>query len=124
MLSWRCGIDLRTAQEKLRVAHALERDQTSGGYVATNPAGSAFRGTPPAPHGDHDTLRRANADAGHTIDPTTAIPKWGGESLDLGWAVTSLYYSNHPDALTSLAAAAEQVRASRASLAACGLDNG
>jgi hypothetical protein len=47
-LSWRCGVDLRTAQEKLRVAHALEifpkiRAAFAGGRVSYSKARALTR---------------------------------------------------------------------------------
>ena len=39
-----------------------------------------------------------NEEAGLAIDADTILPMWSGDRLDLGWAVTSLWYSNHPEA--------------------------
>jgi hypothetical protein len=90
---------------------SLARDVLTGEYVATNPAGLPLRGAAGDLAGNESALRLANEVDGHPIDPTTTIPRWAGESLDLGWAVTSLWYSNHPAELAAHAAQAARCRA-------------
>jgi hypothetical protein len=77
----------------------LRLDRLTGEYLATNPDGYTISGAPSEQEGDDASLRLANEHDGHTIDAATAISKWGGEGLDLGWAVTSLWYANHPERL-------------------------
>jgi hypothetical protein len=89
-----------------------------GGFVATNPAGLQVHGGAPAPQGTLGALERGNTQTECRIDSTTIIPKWGGEGLDLGWAVTSLYYANHPERRRALAERASAVRAQREAEAA------
>ena len=43
----------------------------------------------------------ANEARGVAIDSRTVIPMWTGDRLDLGWAVTSLWYANHLERLTA-----------------------
>jgi len=76
---------------------------TAEGYVATAPAGRCIAvasGTKAVQSGAAGVavLNRA---AGVVIEPSTIVPQWGGESLDLGWAVTNLWYTNHPDRLVA-----------------------
>jgi hypothetical protein len=66
--------------------------------LAANPAGRILEADVPAPELDRDIAAR-NRERGLVIDSTTALPQWGGERLDLGWAVTSLWYANHPEGL-------------------------
>jgi hypothetical protein len=93
---------------------SLALDLLSGEYVATNPSGLELRGSAADLDGSPDALRLANEDEGHSIDATTPIAKWGGEGLDLGWAVTSLWYSNHREELTRFADQAARCRGAAA----------
>ncbi len=77
-----------------------------GDYEATNPAGVTI-GAEVEPAPAHGSAESANRGHGVPIDASTAVPQWGGETLDLGWAVTSLWYANHPG---ELARFAEQAR--------------
>lgn len=72
-------------------------------YVATGPDGRTFSADAVGAVVEHAEGGVAvhNDAAGITIDPSTIVPHWAGESLDLGWAVTSLWYSNHPDRLAA-----------------------
>jgi hypothetical protein len=90
---------------------SLTADSLTGGYVATSPDGLAAHDRVPERSGDHAELRLANEHAGHTMDAGTVVPRWGGESLDLGWAVTSLYYSNHREQWARHLAQASALRA-------------
>jgi len=84
---------------------SIERQVGSGEVVAIMPSGERMTGAVPM-IGDTDGDRVVVLNAKHCldIDAGTAIPMWGGEHLDLGWAVTSLWYSNHPDRLEQRAA--------------------
>jgi hypothetical protein len=65
-----------------------------------DPAGRRLTGDLPTPiDATAGDFARNNAEHGLDIDASTAIPQWGGESLDLGWAVTSLWYANHRNSL-------------------------
>jgi hypothetical protein len=77
-----------------------------GAYSTTAPDGRTFAGTATncgstaAPVGPADPgIAARNHAAGIPIDANTIIPMWGGERLDLGWAVTSLWYGTDPDRL-------------------------
>jgi hypothetical protein len=85
---------------------SIERCAETGKLVAITPTGDRFS-TATSTIGDPDgaAIVELNAKQGLDIDSDTAIPMWGGEGLDLGWAVTSLWYSNHPAALTLARAA-------------------
>jgi len=88
---------------------SLQLDQVTGASVATNPAGLPLRAAALTLEGDPESLHLDNAADGHTIDASTSVSKWGGEGLDLGWAVTSLWYANHPEELARFAAQARDV---------------
>ena len=83
-------------------AWSVERDDATGELVAIDPAGRRLTGEAPTPvNATADDIARRNQELGLDIDPTTTIPQWGGERLDLGWAVTSLWYANHLDQLAA-----------------------
>ena len=85
---------------------SIERHDQTGELVAITPNGDRLTAaTSTIEDTDGDRIVELNADHGLDIDAGTAIPMWGGEGLDLGWAVTSLWYANHPEQLPIRAAA-------------------
>jgi hypothetical protein len=50
---------------------------------------------------DHHAVVEHNGAAGLGITPSTLLPQWGGERMDLGGAVSALWYRNHPDQLAA-----------------------
>ena len=89
---------------------AIERCDDTDGLVAITPNGTrmaAARST--GDDTDADRIVAINDESGLAIDSETVVPMWSGDRLDLGWAVTSLWYSNHPEARAELADGAAAV---------------
>ena len=112
-LSWRTGIAIGPAREKVRVARALEhlpllsekmrsaeegggREEGRGGGTSLRfhwPDGWLFPDVPPASKLPHDPIAALEAEHGKLgirIDPETSMSLWGGEPFDVGYAIHAL----------------------------------
>jgi hypothetical protein len=72
------------------------RGDANGELVAITPNGDALQPTSLA-CSSAETLAAHNRESGVDVDALTTIPRWHGEGLDLGHAVSSLWYANHPE---------------------------
>jgi len=69
---------------------------TAGDLVFRRPDGRRLRAVPPAPPGDVRRLRDQHARRGLRITPTTPVPRWYGERLDLPAAVDAVLAASLP----------------------------
>lgn len=61
-------------------------------WVFSRPDGTVMAAPPPPlPAGDHTDLVRQNRRLGLDISPTTGVPGWSGEHLDLNLALDTLF---------------------------------
>jgi len=75
---------------------SIERHIGDGEVIAIRPSGDRMTGAVPSiDDTDGDRVEELNAHHRLAIDARTVVPMWGGERLDLGWAVTSLWCTNH-----------------------------
>jgi hypothetical protein len=68
-----------------------------GEVLAIRPNGNVLRAPPPAQNADPQHIADANRSYGITIDPTTCIPQWHGDKLDLDHIITGLLCIDRPE---------------------------
>lgn len=83
---------------------------SDGTFVAVNPEGATLTADVPVLDGSAELVQEQNREQGITVDARTTVPQWHGDHFDLGYAVTGLWYKNHPEALARFAEQAREAR--------------